>query len=237
MKKQTFILTAIVCLALSFVAFFGIRYIYTYQTDREVLENNFITGKVKIDLTEPEYPGNDADEVKDQLGNQETLKNPKVTNVDVNDVVIFIKMTVPVENVIQVHEDGTKDVQAKQEIYYFKLATDAASAHTNNFRSSWIELPERETGTDLAGNTRTYIFGYSLKVAPNATTDALFDKIQFKNLLEENLATTAQENIKIEAFAIQADNIINNGAIIPTNSTISKTNLLKIYDIYMNQNS
>ena len=237
MKKQTFIWTAIVCLLLSFVAFFGVRQIYSYQTDNEELENQFTPGRVKIDLIEPEYPGNDADEVKNQLGNQETAKNPKVTNDDINDVVIFIKMTVPVENVIQVHEDGTKDAQSKQELYYFKLATDLASTHANNFRSSWIELPERETGVDLTGTTRTYVFGYNVRVAPNNTTDALFDKIQFKNLLEENLATTAQENIQLEAFAIQADSILGEDAVIPTEGTITKANLLKIYDIYMKQNS
>lgn len=237
MKKQTLIWTTLICLVLSFVAFFGVRAMYAYQTEGEVLDNQFTLGQIKIDLTEPDYPGNNADEVKNQLGNQETLKNPKVTNTDRNDVIIFIKMTVPVENVTAVHEDGTKENKTKQEIYYFKQLTDLPSTHANNFRSSWIELPEKEEGTNLSGTTRTYIFGYNKRVAPEGVTDALFDKIQFKDLLEESLATTAQENIKIEAFAIQADSILGEDAVIPTEGTITKANLLKIYDIYMKQNS
>ena len=40
-----------------------------YLTDAETATNTFTVGKVKIDLEEPGYPGNDSDEVKNIVPN------------------------------------------------------------------------------------------------------------------------------------------------------------------------
>lgn len=45
-----------------------------YLTDAETATNTFTVGKVKIDLEEPGYPGNDSDEVKNIIPNQEIVK-------------------------------------------------------------------------------------------------------------------------------------------------------------------
>ena len=237
MKKHTKTIRAggvgIVAALLMFV---GVSGILAYQTDSEVSDNVFTVGRVKIDLTEPAYPGNDSDDVKDQLGFQETAKNPTVTNTGINDAVVFIKMTVPVENVVTINDDGTKNESARQELFFFKDSADAATSHANNFTSTWIELPAYETGTNMAGDTRTYVFGYSRKVAKDQSTDPLFDKVQFARLLEHSLVSGTEEDIDIEAYAIQAGGLFNNSAVIDTNGTLTAADLGKIYSLYVVQN-
>lgn len=51
-----------------------------YLTDAETATNTFTVGKVKIDLEEPGYPGNDSDEVKNIVPNQEIVKDPQIEN-------------------------------------------------------------------------------------------------------------------------------------------------------------
>lgn len=228
--------TVLISAALAVVTFSGISGIYAYQTDKETLDNVFTTGKVTIKLTEPNYPGNTSEKVKNQLGHQETPKDPMITNTGVNDAVVFIRMTVPVQDVITVNEDGTKNASAKQELYFFKQKADAASKHANNFNANWIELSDKEKGTDLKGKTRTYVFGYKTKIAKDAKTSTLFDKIQYKQILEGNLPSGTAEDIKIEAFAIQADSVIVDGNVVDTSSNLSAATLSRIYQIYVNQN-
>lgn len=223
----------IIAAVLMFVSVSGIM---AYPTDDEVAKNVFTVGRVKIDLLEPDWPGNDDPSTENQLGFQETAKNPTIKNVGTNDAVVFIRMTVPVEEVITINDDGTKNAAARQELFIFKDAADAETAHANNFTSTWVELPAFETGTDMSKTTRTYVFGYSRKIAKNASTDPLFDKVQFKRLLEHNLPSGTEEAIQIEAFAIQAGGILNSGVEINTTGAIPAADLAKIYQTYINQN-
>ena len=52
-----------------------------YLTDAETATNTFTVGKVKIDLEEPGYPGNDSDEVKNIVPNQEIMKDAQSPGV------------------------------------------------------------------------------------------------------------------------------------------------------------
>lgn len=60
-----------------------------YLTDAETATNTFTVGKVKIDLEEPGYPGNDSDEVKNIVPNQEIVKDPQIENTGNNDALVF----------------------------------------------------------------------------------------------------------------------------------------------------
>lgn len=226
-----------------------------YLTDNENTTNTFTVGKVKIDGTEPDYPGNDSDDVKDLVPNEEVVKNPQMVNTGINDAIAFIKVTVPVENVTLVADDGTKSAKAAQEIFWLKDAEDAISTHANHFDADWIELTDEEGFYSASGDkvsaytapgTRTYIFGYNKKIEGSSTTDGsaqtaankkttpLFDKVQLKNVLEGELTEGAARNIVIDFYAIQAEEVLENS--IDLTDTLNKANLTKIYDIFVKQN-
>ena len=87
---------------------------------------------------------------------------------------------------------------------------------------------------------RVYVFGYNKTVAPGTKTEPLFDVVQLKNFIEGEIANTTALDIKIEAFAIQADDIIGSDQQYANlNSTAEankKTLLTTIYNNFVNQN-
>ena len=244
-KKKKSITVLCVSLLTGVLAFGGVAGVLAYQTDKETMDNILTVGDVTINLTEEHWPGNNDSSVKNKLSNQEIPKDPVVTNTGVNDAVVFLKVTVPVENVTSVNTDKSKDTTKKQEVVYFKLTNDAVSTHANHFNSNWIELTSKEDGTDLSGTTRTYVFGYNKRIhgvnstdgsTGSTSTDALFDKIQLKELVEGSLPSGTEKSIKIDAYAIQADNILEGDTVVNTSGTLSAETLTKIYTIFVNQN-
>ena len=210
---------------------------FAYLTNTQTATNTFTVGNVKVELSEPNYPGNDDPEVKDQVPNQETKKDPQVTNTGANEAVVFIKMTVPVRTITPVSDDGTKGTKGASEMFIYKQTDDAAGSHKNNFSTAWAELPAKEEGTDLKGKTRTYVFGYKNVIGAKETTDALFDKVQLKNFMEAEIDSADKLDIQIEAYAIQAQNIVNGDDKIDVSGELSVDILNTIYDTFVNQNS
>ena len=210
----------------------GIGYSSAYLTDKETKTNTVTVGEVKIELTEPEFPGNDDPSTKNQVPNQETLKNPTITNIGKNDAYVFLEVTVPVVEITEVADDGTKGTKQMQELFYFKDEADATTKHENNFDANWVELPSVETGKDMSAATRTYVFAYNKKLAVNAETTPLFDKVQLKNFIENEIAAGTVENIGIEAFAIQSSNLP--GTTLVDGDVTSMTT---VWNIMQNQNN
>lgn len=143
-----------------------------YLTDSETVTNTFTVGDIKIELLEPNYPGNDNDEeVKDLVPNEEVDKDPKIVNRGVNDTIMFMVLDSPMEAITLINDDGTPvytqdktQAQSKtaadgstvtenvtyeipqrkvDEIFWFKDAEDEASDHANNFDSNWTQLPAK----------------------------------------------------------------------------------------------
>ena len=52
-----------------------------------------------------------------------------------------------------------------------------------------------------------YTFGYNKKLAPNEESIVLFDKIQLKSFIDEELGSDNILSITVKAYAIQADNL------------------------------
>ena len=201
-----------------------------YLTDNDSATNTVTVGDVKVDLTEPNW-----EDTEDVVPNQELAKDPQVTNTGVNDAIVFLTLQVPVANITVTADDGTKGAKANSELFWFKDSTDGASVHANNFDSNWAHLETRDTGANLNGATRTYVFAYKTPVAKDQTTTPLFDKIQVKNFIENEIAAGATEQIELKSYAIQASNVLENG--IDLTGTLSNANLTKIYDIYLTQNT
>lgn len=278
-NKKKVITIAVSC---ALIAAMGIGGTLAYLTDQTEATNKFTFGDVKVNIVEKTWDTTDGDDdgvpdiAENEVPNQQTPKSVQAHNVGINDAVVFIKVTVPVENVTRVFDDGTVEKKADgshdkkpQEIFYFERETDTINAQNNNFDPNWINIPEEETGyvgaggatpylnfgttmTDVASkfraynNTyRTYVFGYNKRIKPDEETTTLFDKVQIKNFLENeiepggfdtNIARTAIKDIKVESYSIQADNIVDANGQIDTTGTLGHDVLKEIYDIYVTQN-
>ena len=83
-KKQAFLL----CLALAAILLAGSA--AAYFTDREQVKNHLTIGKVDITLTEPKWDAVPEKEKQDITPNKKLIKDPKVTNVGINDTFVFV---------------------------------------------------------------------------------------------------------------------------------------------------
>ena len=233
--------------------------------------NSQTVGSVSIETAEPSFPKEDKDgngvpdECEKLIPYQEVAKDPQITNTGLNDAVVFFKMTVPVEEVTLVNEDGTS-TKAVTDLYWFKQKDDAAESHQNNFNPNWVFLgtvSSAKSTSDSSGSTVvtdvavkqngsvvttneeksgiTYVFGYKTRLAPGDTTASLFDKIQNKKYGSANIGPNETENVVIESYAIQADDVLKadseaNGHVVSTNGDITAEDLTYIYNTFLNQN-
>lgn len=205
-----------------------------YLSDNEGTTNTFTVGKVQVDLTELDYPGNNSDEVKNLMPNKEVLKNPKVVNTGVNDAIIFTTVEVPVKNVTVVGTDGTKGTTEPTELFWFKQAADTHGTFANNFNTTnWMQLTSKETHGTTSDSTTTYVFAYKTAIAKDAETDTLFDKVQLKNIIENEVTPGQVQDIKVKTYAIQASEVLDGDNDLT--DTLDETTLGKIYDIYLKQ--
>ena len=209
---------------------------YAYLVSSETTTNVTTIGEVKITLTEPNYPGNNSDEVKHLQPHQEVAKDPTITNTGTNDAIVFLKITVPVTRETTVDSARQKEEHTAANAYepvYLKDSTVPVEAHQTWFDSHWLEIPSVEEGVSHTGTTRTYVLGYKTKLAKDAATEPAFDKIQLAKLIETDSARTAYD-IKIEGYAIQANEIIGaDGSDVTDNLNLA--NLTYIYTAYVNQ--
>lgn len=207
-----------------------------YFIDDNNAENVIEIGNVDIELTEPNYPGNQDETVNAMHPHQVVAKDPQITNTGDNDAIVFMKVTVPVREMKIVAHDGESYSTKTEEVFYLKDSTLSETDHQTKFSTDWLELTAREEGTELDQNTRTYVFAYKTVLASEGTTTPLFNTIQAKNILEGSIPFSAAQNITIDAYAIQASDVINASGTDLTDS-LTAENLLTIYDTYVNQNN
>lgn len=217
-----------------------------YLTDIDQETNTFTVGNVEVDLTEPDYPGNESENVENLVPNQEVIKNPQVSNTGVNEALVFMTVTVPVKEVTVTAADGTKGTKGVTDLFWFKDENDTLADAANKWDDGWIHLTEKEYFTDstgseaddldaAAGGSHTYVFAYKSAIANGDATTALFDKVQLKNVIENEVTAGEAQNIVVKAYAIQAGEIVESGNT-DLAETIDETNMGKIYDIYLKQN-
>lgn len=164
-----------------------------YLTDQEKVVNEFTVGKVDIDLTEPEW--NPEEHTKIQP-TEEIKKDPQITNVGQNDAYVYLEIEVPMKEVIAADEDGTRQDKKKQELFTF----DADA--------KWSLMKSEETD-----NSMVYTYCYTEVLAPQSTTNAIFETVTFVNVIEGQLDSTDLE-IPVKAFAIQVEGTGGNGSTI-----------------------
>lgn len=194
-----------------------------YLTDAETATNTFTVGKVKIDLEEPGYPGNDSDDVKNIIPNQEVAKDPQIENTGNNDALVFLRVEVPQEEFTELDAENNVGEKKLQDLFKLKGVSD-----------QW-ELLRTETTTDANGKTKTtYVYGYKKTLAKGSTTDKLFEKVQMKNSIEKDLEGNV-EDVIVTACAIQATDIPDVNLTPDSDGTLGKDVLDQVYTIFMNQ--
>lgn len=214
-----------------------------YFVNMQNAVNTQTIGKVSIKTIEPNFPTDDSDEngVPDACEKltaySEVEKDPMITNTGVNDAVVFLKVTSPVELVNLISEDDSGKATVSKDIYtdlyWFKQKDDSVDLHQNHFNEDWVFLKDASSVKDpsdtstatvvknvcttnssevvTTNNERTgytYVFGYRTRIAAGESTSTLFDKIQNKKYSSTNIQTDENENIIVESYAIQADSIL-----------------------------
>ena len=259
-----------------------------YLTDHEETENVFTVGKVQVDLTEPDWPGNDSEEVKNLVSNQELPKNPQVTNTGNTDAIVYMIVNTPVipKNRLVSYDGSSLNLEQRDEspeytsLFWFKDQDDPEtppdlgaekedifdgvdeSDQYNRFSGQWVELTGKfmEQQSDdrfsppaepILNSKFPRIFAYKTPLKPGEKTDALFDKIQLKNLIEftkrdqynkngqifteilgsENI--TVEGSIDLMTYAIQADKVY--GETADLTDSLTEENLTEILKTLENQ--
>ncbi len=232
MKKKRVLATLAACGAAGLLTIGGA---FAYLTNAETVTNTFTVGKVNVDLLEPNYPGNGSDQATNLLPGEEVKKDPQVKNTGRNPVVIFTRVNIPVENVVEVEEGGQNNGKRKAkgltEMFWFRKTTGAITGDGgyNSVDPKWKLLSTSYLDKDgkVLEEVRDYnaikdsnrvdtalpngtvsvsrLYGYQEVVEPDSTTNPVFQTVRLTNVTSE--WQEKPEEIKIVTYAIQSDNI------------------------------
>lgn len=246
-KARRWLIAAMLVLILG-IALFATKGIWAYMSDTDDMINKFVVGDVHITAQEPNMPTEDEDEdgVPDEcellVPLQEVPKDPSITNTGTNDCIVFFRVTVPVEELNLIDDNGKRGERAPADIFWMKQAEDPDTQHYNHFDENWVELTELDhefvdcEGINEEGRGYTYIFGYHVKLKNGDTTSNLFDKIQNKKYGSRTISADEVEQIRLDSFAIQAEKIDEGGINIDPSGELDEATLTHIYKVFVNQN-
>lgn len=222
MKKSNMRTLALTAILAGTVSIGGIM---AYFTDGDTATNTFTVGKISLDLQEPSWvpPTNITP-------GQEIAKDPQIKNDGNNEEFVFLKVTVPYANVMTANEDGTKGKTADTELFSYDV------------KDGWTELDSKKE-TDSLKQTVTHLYAYtgetadSMKaLAVNSSTPSLFDWVRFANIVEDQNLETTTQNIVIEAYGIQTQNIKDEKGNLDGDNNDGKTLPLDVWKVIENQN-
>ena len=222
-NKKTNKIILIVCI-IAIISIIGIWGISAYLTDTDTATNQFVVGQVKIELKEPSWEsatdldGNGIPDYAENVVPNDTIqKDPQIKNIGNNSAYVYLKVTVPVKNVVVANNDGT-------------LLNEGNPTNTQlftyNINNDWKEIVSARKENLNSSNeveSYTYVYYYNKALGGNETTTALFNTVTFANLVEGQ-AELGSYQIDLNAYAIQSENL-------PNGTTIEGA-----YAIYMNQN-
>ena len=222
MKKSSMRTLALTAILAGTVSIGGIM---AYFTDGDTATNTFTVGKISLDLQEPSWvpPTNITP-------GQEIAKDPQIKNDGNNEEFVFLKVTVPYANVVTANEDGTKSRIADTELFSYDV------------KDGWTEIDSKRV-IDSSSKTVTHLYAYtgetadSMKaLAVNSSTPSLFDWVRFANIVEDQNLETTTQNIVIEAYGIQTQNIKDEKGNLDGDNNDGKTLPLDVWKVIENQN-
>ena len=211
-----------------------------YMTSSETATNTFTAGEVKIDLQEPAWKPEDG---KHLVAKQTVLKDPKIKNTGKNPAYVFMTVQMPVRTLTLYNNAGRKEEYSETtELFNLKKNVNGNYETLSDTNSgNWVLLKDRSIYGTKDESFTTYVYAYRVPVVPNATSDALFDAVQLKNVIEgysemSKISTKDEYPITINGYAIQATDVIGADGSDVTNGTVTADDLLRMYDTYVNQN-
>lgn len=222
MKKSSMRTLALTAILAGTVSIGGIM---AYFTDGDTATNTFTVGKISLDLQEPSWvpPTNITP-------GQEIAKDPQIKNDGNNEEFVFLKVTVPYANVMTANEDGTRGRTADTELFSYDV------------KDGWTEIDSKRV-IDSSSKTVTHLYAYtgetadSMKaLAVNSSTPSLFDWVRFANIVEDQNLETTTQNIVIEAYGIQTQNIKDEKGNLDGDNNDGKTLPLDVWKVIENQN-
>lgn len=210
-----------VVMALTLAALLLVGGVFAYLTDTDTQTNTFTMGNVEIDLTEPtwdEYPDEDnngvPDPAEDIWAGKVIAKDPTITNTGDNDAYVYLMVSVPKQNIVTAQADGTPNEAAVIQLFNYTV------------NAGWTLLKSNTSGAD----ENVYLYAYDTALVPGATTaTALFDEIEFVNVIEGQIASDVTFNIPVVAYAIQSNFGAGEAGDVMTTA--------EAWELYANQNS
>ena len=191
-KKQTIIAAVVLMLVLL------VGGLIAYFTDTETKTNVFTIGKVKIDLTEPNW---DPDDAEDLMPNAVVPKDPIVTNDGTDEgstspAYVFVKVEVPCY---------TTSATATP-------ANTTAELFTFTPNSGWTQLSHTMCASSSAKSEYVFYYGTNGSLTPlavDATTPAVFNNVTLANI-DGSETMPASIEMPVTAYGIQTEGIAAN---------------------------
>ena len=170
-----------------------------FLTDTATVTNRFnIVDALEIEVTEPgweELPDTDDNgipDVAEETTPGETFtKDPQVTNTAGTEAWIFARVDVPRAEVAVVDEDGTVQPAAETPLFSFDV------------NAEWTAMGDPVVSAD--GDTISYWFKRTGKLAVGATTGAIFDDVTYANVVEGEIGSNQEMDVVVTAYAIQTE--------------------------------
>lgn len=198
-----------------------------YLTSTDTINNTFTIGNVKIKILEPTWQDEEVVDTDDDgipdfaeniVPNNTIPKDPQIENIGENDAYVYMKVTIPAKKIITAAKDG-------------KILNNGEAVDTPLFTydidSNWTEITSAiDTTTNDSDEVTEYIhvYYYNKKIEKGEKTTALFNSVTFANIIDGQLESLSSCNIKIDAYAIQSDNL-------------QVESIEEAYAVYMNQNN
>lgn len=230
MMKKKYLLP-IVGAVIVLTALIAVKLTLAYLTDTETANNVITVGKAALKIDEGSY----VDESVLAAG-QKLAKAPKIINTGTIDEYVFFKVGVPKGEVTLLHESGDnegKPAYEKGKYELFKLLASSAELTVSDIpnsddpkkvivkyhsgdsengseRAGWIYLSNKTDITDPSYDY--YVFGYNQKLIAGKdestnTTVTLFDEIQLKSFIDEELGNNNSVKVDVTAYGIQTDEL------------------------------
>ena len=205
-----------------------------YFTATDEATNSFTVGKIDVEITEPTWEAladtdeNDIPDVAEAvLPNQLIEKDPMVTNTsDANDAFVFVKVTVPKADIYTANiADGNKAKQTSvTQLFQLNNADNTKAGNgkawngNDTFNAdSWYLIKSNTEGDDV----NEYIFAYgsstdcTVLAAGETTEEPVFSSVTFCNAISGQDLELSTQNITIEAYAIQANDLTSSDKTEP----------------------
>lgn len=229
-------------LAGSLIAVLTIGGAAAYFTDTQTTTNTFSVGKVSIELTEPNW---DEENAQDIVPDQEIEKDPVITNNGINDAFIFAKVRVPVAEIATAAEDGTKNAAEPTQLFSYIADPNWTLVTANVTDGAAISIRNKTGDYGVLGTDYVeYVYAYTgsdsssmQAVAAEGSTENLFPAVKFVNAIENEGLEEQAPSIVVTGFAIQADFINNGDTTVDGTNGAGLTEPNAVWQVFQTQNA